>query len=150
MQRRAKSSPKFFSNQREATMAKATAKATSKKFKPAVMTRRGGGKNTEHGPGWIAKVAAAVAAGTPAEQKRHPISYHGVAPHVEDVPPGPRPSVAPVEPTDMPGADDQTRKVDPTPFPTTHGHKSPGKSGKVPATCGASAAQPPVDPFAKG
>jgi hypothetical protein len=115
------------------------AKATAKKFKPPVMTRRGGGKNTDHSAasGWIEKVANAVKAGTPAELKGHPVAYHGQAPHVEDVPPGPRPSVEPSEPQDVPGADDQTRKIDPTPYPTTHGHKSPGKSPKVPATCGA-------------
>lgn len=116
------------------------AKATAKKFKPPVMTRRGGFKNTDHSPasGWIDKVVSAVKAGTPAELKRHPIAYHGNPPHVvEDVAPGPRPSVEPVEPQDVPGADDQTRKVNPTPYPTTHGHKSPNKSGKVPAQCGA-------------
>jgi hypothetical protein len=122
--------------------------AAAKKFKPPVMTRRGGGKNTDHGPGWIDKVVSAVKAGTPAELKGHPVAYHGNPPHVEDIAPGPRPSVAPTEPADLPGAaDDQTRHVDPSPFPTTHGHKSPSKSGTVPATCGASgAARDPKQP----
>jgi hypothetical protein len=46
----------------------------------------------------------------------------------------------------VPGADDQTRKVDASPLPTTHGHKSPSKSGTVPATCGASGARDPKQP----
>jgi len=118
----------------------------SQKFKPPVMTRRGGGKHTEHDAKWIGDVVSAVKNGTAAELKRHPISYHGQAPHIEEIAPGPRPSVAPVEPSDVPGADDQTRKVDPTPYPTTHGHKSPSKSGTVPATCGASGARDPKQP----
>jgi hypothetical protein len=124
------------------------AKATAKKFKPPVMTRRGGGKNTDHSAasGWIDKVVSAVKAGTPAELKRHPIAYHGNPPHVEDAPVEPRPSVAPTEPQDVPGADDMTRKIDPTPYPTTHGHKPRAKSGTVPATCGACAAPTPKEP----
>ena len=113
--------------------------AKSSKFKPAdpKFTGRGGGKHTTHDAAWIGDVVSAVKAGTPAELKGHAISYHGVAPHDGEIAPGPRPSVAPVEPCDVPGADDQTRHIDSTPYPTAHGHKSPGNSPKVPATCGA-------------
>jgi hypothetical protein len=115
--------------------------ATKAKFKPPVMTRRAGFKNTDHSAasGWHDNVVSAVKAGTPAELKRHPIAYHGNPPHVQDdlsAPIEARPSAIPAEPQDVPGADDQTRKVDPTPYPTTHGHKSPNKSGTVPAKCG--------------
>jgi hypothetical protein len=120
------------------------AKAMSKKFQPPVMTRRGGGKNTDHSAasGWIEKVAKAVTDGTPAEIHGLPVAYHGRAPHTEDVPVEARPSVEPSEPRDVPDADDMTRKIDATPYPTAHGHKPPNKSGTVPATCGASGADP--------
>jgi len=111
----------------------------SKKFSPPVMTRRGGGKNTDHSSasGWIEKVAQAVKDGTPAEFHGVPIAYHGNPPHVEDATVEARPSVEPSEPRDVPDADDQTRKVSSEPYPTTHGHHPPNNSGKVPAKCGA-------------
>jgi hypothetical protein len=102
------------------------ANATAKKFKPPVMTRRGGGKHTEHDAKWLGDVTAAVAAGTPNARKAAPVMYHGNPPHTEaDLAPGPRPSVEEREPADVPDADDQTRHVDATPYPTTHGHHKP-------------------------
>ena len=106
--------------------------AKSQKFKPAVMTHKGGGKHTTHDEKWIGDVVANVARGTPDARKNAPVAYHGVAAHVEDVAPGPRPSVAPVEPSDVPGTiADQLRTIDPANnVPIAHGHHSP-KSGKV-------------------
>jgi hypothetical protein len=94
----------------------------NQKFKIPVMTRRAGGKHTEHHAGWLADVIAAVKVGT-LGPKRHAIFYHGVPPHLQDPnePPEPRPASAPLEPVDVPGADDQTRHVDPTPYPTAAG-----------------------------
>jgi hypothetical protein len=125
---------------------------TLQKFKPAVMSRRPGGKHTDHSAGWLADVVSAVKAGTPAALKRLTIAYHGAPPHVQDdlsAPIAARPSAAPTEPQDIPGVDDQVRTVSDTPYPTTFGHHSPTKPAAVPATCGASAAPLPVDPFAK-
>jgi hypothetical protein len=92
---------------------------THQKFKPPVFTRRAGGKHTEHDAAWLGTVIANVKNGTDAAVKRAaPIAYHNIPPHDGEVPPGPRPSVAPTEPADVPGADDQTRPIDPTPYPT--------------------------------
>lgn len=128
--------------------------ATKTKFQPPVMTRRGGGKHTEHDAKWIGDVVAAVKSGTPDAIKRLPIAYHGVAPHMQtetdmNEPIAARPSAEPAEPADVPDADDMTRTLDATALPTSHGMKGASAGGKVPATCGASAAPKPIDPFAK-
>jgi hypothetical protein len=126
----------------------------SQKFKPQVFTRRPGGKHTDHSAGWLADVVSAVKTGTPDAHKRLTIAYHGVPPHVQDdlsAPIAARPSVAPTEPQDVPGADDQVRTLAPGNMPIHPGTKGASAGPKVPATCGASSAAPlPVDPFAKG
>ena len=129
--------------------------ARKEKFRVPVFTRRPGGKHTEHDAAWLADTVAAVKTGTPDAHKRLTIAYHGIGPHLQDdlsAPISARPSAAPItEPADVPNADDQTRHIDPADnVPIAHGHHSPGKSATVPATCGANAAHPPVDPFAKG
>ncbi len=129
----------------------------SQKFKPAVMSRRPGGKHTEHDAAWLADTVSAVKTGTPDAHKRLTIAYHGVPPHTQDdlsAPISARPSAAPTEPQDIPGTDDQVRVIDTgNNVPDAHGMRSrtaAHEGGTVPATCGACAAQPPVDPFAKG
>lgn len=99
----------------------------SQKFKPPVFTRRAGYKNTDHSAasGWLNKVVANVAAGTPDAIKRLPIAYHGNAPHLQDdlnTPTEPRPSVAPTEPQDIPEVDpSETRRIDATAPPVAAG-----------------------------
>jgi len=118
----------------------------SQKFKPPVFTRRPGGKHTEHDAAWLGNVVSAVKDGTPDAHKRLAVAYHGVPPHLQNdlsEPIAARPSVEPGEPHDVPDAD-VVRKVDSTPFPTTHGHHPPSTSGKVPEKCGACAAVQPV------
>jgi hypothetical protein len=128
--------------------------AKSQKFnRPVVMTRRRGFKRTEHDAKWLGDVIGAVKAGTPAELKGLPVAYHGTAPHLQDdlsAPIEARPSVIPAEPQDIPGTDDQVRKVDASPLPTAHGMKAANvggaPSGTIPAKLGAPAAQPVLKP----
>lgn len=92
------------------------------KFNPPVMTRRAGFKRTSHDATWLGDVIAAVKNGTPdALKSRLAIFYHGNPPRMQDTnePTEPRPSAEPLrpEPVDVPGADDQTRHVDATPYP---------------------------------
>jgi hypothetical protein len=114
--------------------------AKNKFIKPPVMTRRGGYKRTTHDAKWLGDVIDGVAKGTPAELKGLPVAYHGAAPHAPDASIEARPSSEISEPVDVPGADDQTRKVDASPLPTAHGMKPANvggaPNGTVPAKLG--------------
>jgi hypothetical protein len=110
---------------------------TKNKFiKPPVMTRRGGFKRTEHDAKWLGDVIGAVHAGTPAELKGLPVAYHGTKPHAaEDIAPGPRPSVSPTEPADVPKVEpDETRTVSAEPYPAAN--KGASKGPTVPDKLG--------------
>ena len=116
--------------------------ATGKKFKPPVMTRRAGFKNTDHSAasGWLDSVVNAVKAGTAAASHRLAVHYHGNPPHLQNdlsEPIAARPSAEPAEPQDVPDADDMVRKLDATAYPAAHGMRSrTGEGGVVPDKLG--------------